>query len=175
MYLPISARTREDAATTVPVDGNKTALVSDSRDTITSPTTESTRSNMAMVFVGVVLGLSFLAFVLCTTARYWRRRRIEKRVAVRNAEKHALRESGQSFKEWRAGHADCSSEREGEKAAREWENEICAICLEIIQDNEPVYTLQCRHIFHFACAKRWYSRDVARTCPVCRSGSDGKV
>lgn len=61
MRLPMVARTRPDPVTPVSLEGKNASAseVPETRDTSTS-----TRSNMAMVFVGVVLGLSFLAFVL---------------------------------------------------------------------------------------------------------------
>lgn len=47
------------------------------------------------------------------------------------------------------------------------------ICLEVVRDDQPAYTMSCTHVFHFECAARWYQRDATRTCPVCRSGLDG--
>ncbi|KAH9214630.1 hypothetical protein DL95DRAFT_389349, partial [Leptodontidium sp. 2 PMI_412] len=58
------------------------------------PATTSTRHNMAMVFVGVVLGLSFLAFLCCTTTRYLRKRSIERRAHVHSLQRNTSRESG---------------------------------------------------------------------------------
>merc|ERR1712093_325232 len=83
MRLPMVARTRPDPVTPVSLEGKNASAseVPETRDTSTS-----TRSNMAMVFVGVVLGLSFLAFVLCTTTRYLRRRRMQKLVYNRNTD-----------------------------------------------------------------------------------------
>jgi len=167
------ARTRPDPVTPVSLEGKNASAseVPETRDTSTS-----TRSNMAMVFVGVVLGLSFLAFVLCTTTRYLRRRRMQKLVYNRNTDgKAVLRGSGQSFAEWKALHMQKEPNDEDGIQMRTspeayWERDICAICLESIQDSESIYTLQCRHMFHFACAEGWYARDVTKTCPVCRRG-----
>jgi len=47
-----------------------------------------------------------------------------------------------------------------------------AICLEAVKDQDPIYELKCSHVFHFGCAKAWYDRQVGRTCPVCRNGTD---
>merc|ERR1712000_574260 len=49
---------------------------------------------------------------------------------------------------------------------------VCAICLEAVKDQDPIYELKCSHVFHFGCAKAWYDRQVGRTCPVCRNGTD---
>ncbi|KAH7348459.1 RING/U-box domain-containing protein [Rhexocercosporidium sp. MPI-PUGE-AT-0058] len=57
----------------------------------------------------------------------------------------------------------------------EWDSEICAICLEVVRQDQPVYTMSCAHLFHYGCAERWYRRDETRTCPVCRSGLDRDV
>lgn len=42
----------------------------------------------------------------------------------------------------------------------------CAICLDEIQENNRIITLDCNHFFHTNCILRWYSENS--TCPICR-------
>jgi len=51
-------------------------------------------------------------------------------------------------------------------------NITCSICLDVIVD-EPVtrtVSLECRHTFHFSCAKQWQGKGAV-TCPACRGKS----
>lgn len=43
------------------------------------------------------------------------------------------------------------------------EEEVCAVCLEAIEEGGMITTL-CNHVFHFACLSKW----ADSTCPVCR-------
>lgn len=47
------------------------------------------------------------------------------------------------------------------------DNTQCSICLETIQQNETVVTLECQHTFHLQCIERWCSSH--NSCPICRS------
>jgi len=43
---------------------------------------------------------------------------------------------------------------------------LCVICAEDIEVGTPVVTLNCQHVFHEACIRRWLTR--RHTCPTCR-------
>ena len=44
--------------------------------------------------------------------------------------------------------------------------EECSICLEIIEESDAVYQVECAHEFHAACLKRWVLERAQ--CPTCR-------
>ena len=44
-------------------------------------------------------------------------------------------------------------------------DDTCAICLNKIEKNDSVAVLDCGHVFHEACIKRWVN--TRQTCPVC--------
>lgn len=45
---------------------------------------------------------------------------------------------------------------------------LCPICLDALIDNENVLkTLLCKHQFHAKCIRQWVRR--SRTCPMCRT------
>ena len=47
------------------------------------------------------------------------------------------------------------------------ENKICPICLEEYKNNDMIKKLNCNHIFHSECLKKWLS--VKAVCPTCRN------
>jgi len=128
-----------------------------------------------MVFVGCILGFAFLAFVMCTCNRYHRRRRSAHRQASRQEAK-GVNCSMKRYSDWKRTRSNFlnQSEAQPEKdnMASEWDVAVCAICLEAVKDQDPIYELKCSHVFHFGCAKAWYDRQFGRTCPVCRNGTD---
>ncbi len=46
---------------------------------------------------------------------------------------------------------------------------VCGICLDTLGDGEVSKGAAYPHVFHTACITSWLKKDVARTCPVCRS------
>lgn len=48
----------------------------------------------------------------------------------------------------------------------ETEHVVCTICLEEMEENEPVPNLVCGHRFHDTCPQGWLA--VGSICPVCR-------
>jgi hypothetical protein len=42
----------------------------------------------------------------------------------------------------------------------------CPICLENLENEDIVSTLNCRHVFHRDCIYKWFYK---RRCPVCRN------
>jgi len=136
---------------------------------------ESTRSPMAMVFVGSILGFAVLAFVMCTCTRYHRRRRNGHHQTSRR-ETQGIECNMKHYSDWKRTHSTFLDHREAESGkdnmVSEWDVAVCAICLEAVKDQDPIYELKCSHVFHFGCAKAWYDRQVGRTCPVCRNGTD---
>ena len=46
------------------------------------------------------------------------------------------------------------------------ENDKCMICLDTIDDNQDVYSLQCNHKYHTKCIVDWF-RSGAKSCPCC--------
>lgn len=53
------------------------------------------------------------------------------------------------------------------------ENIHCPICYieysEKIQENDICQLIQCRHIYHKMCIKKWYIHSNQYSCPTCRS------
>jgi E3 ubiquitin-protein ligase Arkadia len=54
--------------------------------------------------------------------------------------------------------------------AEESDNEKCAICLSLFQNNQQARKLACKHIFHAKCVDRWLKDN--RKCPLCRKRID---
>jgi hypothetical protein len=48
----------------------------------------------------------------------------------------------------------------------ETEKMVCAICFEVIQNNQKIVELRCQHLFHPECSKDWVVEK--KRCPVCR-------
>ncbi len=46
------------------------------------------------------------------------------------------------------------------------ENQVCAICLANVENNDTMELTECGHIFHIACINRHRSNN--NNCPVCR-------
>lgn len=46
--------------------------------------------------------------------------------------------------------------------------ETCSICLENFLKNEKIIKLDCRHIFHKKCIKKWFKDKDQKNCPLCR-------
>ena len=47
---------------------------------------------------------------------------------------------------------------------------MCSICLDTIDYNQKTTVLKCKHIFHYDCAKTWFTSKCHQvTCPYCRS------
>ena len=49
----------------------------------------------------------------------------------------------------------------------------CSICLESIDNESRVITLDCDHMFHSRCIMRWFTEQS--TCPVCRHSSSAEA
>jgi len=46
---------------------------------------------------------------------------------------------------------------------------LCVICQYDIISSQPFSLLECKHIFHIECAKKWFTNKCIRpTCPCCR-------
>ena len=54
----------------------------------------------------------------------------------------------------------------GNKKRRGSNNNECSICLEEINNGEPLRQLKCAHTFHKECVEQWM--DIHPTCPYCR-------
>ncbi|KAH8662752.1 hypothetical protein BGZ61DRAFT_144729 [Ilyonectria robusta] len=46
--------------------------------------------------------------------------------------------------------------------------EVCAICLEVLVDQDYVRRLRCKHIFHTSCIDHWFRKHHV-DCPLCKS------
>ncbi|KAH7169447.1 hypothetical protein DER46DRAFT_600290 [Fusarium sp. MPI-SDFR-AT-0072] len=46
--------------------------------------------------------------------------------------------------------------------------EVCAICIEVLRDQEDVRRLKCKHVFHTGCIDSWFQRHHV-DCPLCKS------
>ncbi|KAK8805607.1 hypothetical protein WA158_002263 [Blastocystis sp. Blastoise] len=42
----------------------------------------------------------------------------------------------------------------------------CMICLNLIEDDDYIYNLECGHAFHCECLEKWYRRRAI--CPLCK-------
>lgn len=51
-------------------------------------------------------------------------------------------------------------------STKELKNDGCAICLSDFVEKEDLIKLNCEHIFHWTCAKRWLMQK--RLCPLCQ-------
>ncbi|KAI8648541.1 hypothetical protein NCS55_01492900 [Fusarium keratoplasticum] len=46
--------------------------------------------------------------------------------------------------------------------------EVCAICIEVLVNQDDVRRLKCKHVFHTSCIDSWFqNRHV--DCPLCKS------
>ena len=57
------------------------------------------------------------------------------------------------------------------------ENDTCSICLQVNKD-VPCRRLECKHVFHEPCIRRWLNMSVqnnSHTCPLCRQNVHIKV
>ncbi|KAF5134666.1 E3 ubiquitin-protein ligase ZNRF3 [Metarhizium brunneum] len=45
---------------------------------------------------------------------------------------------------------------------------VCAICLDVLKDDDMVRRLPCQHYFHSSCLDTWYLRQH-NTCPLCKT------
>ncbi|KAH7232215.1 uncharacterized protein BKA55DRAFT_580840 [Fusarium redolens] len=46
--------------------------------------------------------------------------------------------------------------------------EVCAICIEVLKDQDSVRRLICKHVFHTDCIDSWFQRHHV-DCPICKS------
>ncbi|KAJ9415731.1 hypothetical protein QL093DRAFT_1092772 [Fusarium oxysporum] len=46
--------------------------------------------------------------------------------------------------------------------------EVCAICIEVLRDQDNVRRLKCKHVFHTGCIDSWFQRHHV-DCPLCKS------
>ncbi|KAH7118496.1 hypothetical protein EDB81DRAFT_817873 [Dactylonectria macrodidyma] len=46
--------------------------------------------------------------------------------------------------------------------------EVCAICLEVLVDQDDVRRLKCKHVFHTSCIDSWLQKRHV-DCPLCKS------
>ena len=49
----------------------------------------------------------------------------------------------------------------------------CAICIEEIQDGDKCKILQCNHVYHENCIKKWVVFKNKQTCPMCNTFIQG--
>ncbi|XP_010550361.1 PREDICTED: E3 ubiquitin-protein ligase RLIM-like [Tarenaya hassleriana] len=49
----------------------------------------------------------------------------------------------------------------------QYSEEICCICQETYKAGEDVVKLECRHMFHYSCIKRWLT--TKNSCPLCKN------
>ncbi|KAF2401802.1 hypothetical protein EJ06DRAFT_361514 [Trichodelitschia bisporula] len=66
----------------------------------------------------------------------------------------------QVFREW------WSKERQERPNASLAEEQICVICLELIDERALVRGLRCHHVFHEECLDTWFAR-CNEYCPLC--------
>lgn len=48
-------------------------------------------------------------------------------------------------------------------------DEECSICLEYLSKDNKIITLECDHIYHSQCIKKWLLKDKENSCPLCRN------
>lgn len=53
------------------------------------------------------------------------------------------------------------------------DGEICAICHDRFEAEDQVFRLQCKHVFHVRCSKKYV--EGQRCCPYCRSPLDSSI
>ncbi|KAJ9419424.1 hypothetical protein QL093DRAFT_2363981 [Fusarium oxysporum] len=46
--------------------------------------------------------------------------------------------------------------------------DVCAICIEVLRDQDNVRQLKCKHVFHTGCIDSWFQRHHV-DCPLCKS------
>ncbi|KAJ9419184.1 hypothetical protein QL093DRAFT_2355679 [Fusarium oxysporum] len=46
--------------------------------------------------------------------------------------------------------------------------EVCAICIEVLGDQDDVRRLKCKHVFHTSCIDSWFQKHHI-DCPLCKS------
>ncbi|KAI8710465.1 hypothetical protein NCS52_01563500 [Fusarium sp. LHS14.1] len=46
--------------------------------------------------------------------------------------------------------------------------EVCAICIEVLGDQDDVRRLKCKHVFHTSCIDSWFQKHHV-DCPLCKS------
>lgn len=46
--------------------------------------------------------------------------------------------------------------------------EVCAVCIEVLVDDDDVRRLKCNHVFHMSCIDSWFQKHHV-DCPLCRS------
>ncbi|CAI6090555.1 unnamed protein product [Clonostachys chloroleuca] len=46
--------------------------------------------------------------------------------------------------------------------------EVCAICIDVIEDQDDVRRLKCKHVFHTSCIDSWFQKRHV-DCPLCKS------
>ncbi|EXL39385.1 hypothetical protein FOCG_18009 [Fusarium oxysporum f. sp. radicis-lycopersici 26381] len=46
--------------------------------------------------------------------------------------------------------------------------EVCAICIEVLGDQDDVRRLKCKHVFHTSCIDSWFRKHHV-DCPLCKS------
>ena len=56
------------------------------------------------------------------------------------------------------------------------EDEYCTICLDIIKKNQHKCNLNCNHIFHKKCIKKYFNKNLLNfSCPNCKESYDNKI
>ncbi|KAI8710474.1 hypothetical protein NCS52_01564400 [Fusarium sp. LHS14.1] len=46
--------------------------------------------------------------------------------------------------------------------------EVCAICIDVLVDQDDVRRLKCTHVFHTSCIDSWFQKHHV-DCPLCKS------
>ena len=49
----------------------------------------------------------------------------------------------------------------------------CAICLQVMSDNDALTRLSCGHLYHAPCIAGWLSKGETAPCPICREAVAG--
>ncbi|XP_078484434.1 zinc finger (RING)-10 [Ciona intestinalis] len=110
--------------------------------------------NMA-IFMGCFVVVFVICIVLLIKLKCWRR---ERSVSMTNIASETLRRmKTRKFrvdprKQWTD---DCSNTSE----------QLCAICLEVFNENEELRVIPCSHEFHKHCVDPWLKEKL--TCPLC--------
>ncbi|KAL7952629.1 hypothetical protein V8C34DRAFT_318876 [Trichoderma compactum] len=66
----------------------------------------------------------------------------------------------QSYKSWKE-----KSEEATDSVKQGTTHVVCAICLEILQEDDTIRLLSCAHIFHSLCLAKWFLKRH-NTCPL---------
>ncbi|PTB62188.1 hypothetical protein BBK36DRAFT_1172745 [Trichoderma citrinoviride] len=69
----------------------------------------------------------------------------------------------QSYSSWKE-----KSESDSGSGTKETTFVVCAICLETLQEDDPIRKLSCDHIFHSLCLAKWFLKRH-ETCPLCKA------